>query len=111
MGASVGSETHTITADEMPVHTHSGTTNVAGSHTHTTNTGDAGLVTADGTGTSTAADATIGELNIMTTPIALVVNSSGEHTHSFVTGVAGSGLAHSIMQPTVFGGNVFIYAG
>jgi microcystin-dependent protein len=115
MGARVGSETHTMTADEMPVHTHSGTTNVAGAHTHGTNAtggqGNAGLVTANGAGTGITADDTTGELNVMTTPIALAINSSGEHSHSFVTGVAGAGLPYSIMQPTVFGGSVFIYVG
>lgn len=115
LGASVGAETHTLQTPEIPSHTHTGTTDSAGAHSHTTNApggqGNLGLAIADGTNTATEADSTQGELNLYTTPRALVINSAGAHTHTFTTNATGGGSAHNNMQPTLFSGNVFIYAG
>ena len=65
-------------------------------------------------------DASVGELNVWTTPAALsidgaaahshAIESAGEHAHTFTTGSTGGGLAHNTMQPTLFAGNVFIMA-
>ena len=135
MGDEIGDETHTLTVNELPGHTHTGTTNTAGahthggltgsagSHTHTTNAigGSIGLAVADGTNTVTSTDSSGNELNVWTTPRTLTVNaapdhthsisSDGNHTHTFTTQSTGLGLAHNIMQPTSFCGNVFIYSG
>lgn len=114
LGTSVGSETHTLNTSEMPSHNHTGTTDLSGVHTHTSNAnggqGNLGLVTADGSNTVTSTDASLGELNVWTTPGQLTINTSGSHTHTFTTGSTGSGNPHNNMQPTIFISNVFIYA-
>lgn len=113
-GTLLGSESHTMTINEMPTHTHTGTTNSNGSHTHTHNAnggqGDLGLVTADGSNTVTGTDASSGELNVWTTPAALNINSDGAHTHTFTTNSTGNSQGFNIMQPTAFIGYVFIFA-
>jgi microcystin-dependent protein len=80
-----GAETVTLTTAEMPSHT----------HTHNANGGAGsgaspatGLAYSDGQNTAGAGlDATNGELNLYTTPIALTINSTG------------GGGAHANMQP------------
>jgi microcystin-dependent protein len=86
-----GSETHTLTVPEMPSHSH--TTNANGGQN------GFGLVTANGYNTVVDTDYSLGELNVWTTPYALTVNNTG------------GGNAFSVMQPTIFLGNVFIYTG
>jgi microcystin-dependent protein len=100
-----GAKTHTISAAEMPVHTHSfsgsGTTSAAGAHAHTQNGGTvnpsgvtlfAGVAGAGGANQGTAA----------------LTSTVADHTHTLTisgtTGSAGSGTAHNNLQPyiTVF---------
>lgn len=89
LGASVGAETHTLTTNEMP------------SHSHTSNAvGGIGLVTSDGPNTATGGlDFTPGEPNLYNTPSSLIINNAGD------------GAAHNNMQPTVFIGHVYMYSG
>jgi microcystin-dependent protein len=148
---SSGIHDHSITDSG---HTHTGTTSSNGIHSHTSNAvggqGNYGLALADGNNTVESTDASSGELNVWTTPGSLTINNNGDHTHTFTsnnstTGVTinnngshthtftsdnsstgitinnngththtftsnstGGGLSHSNMQPTLFGGNVFI---
>jgi len=110
LGQTVGTETHTLTVNQMPTHSHTGTTDSSGTHTHSSNAvgGTVGLAIADGTNTVTETDASGGELNVWTTPQALSIDSAGAHTHAFTTGTTGSSQSFNIMQPTAFVGNVFI---
>jgi microcystin-dependent protein len=115
LGAVVGDETHTLVESEMPSHVHSGTTDAVGAHSHATNAvggqGNAGLCVADGNGTGTNTDSSTGELNVMTLPTALAVSAAGNHAHAFTSGYTGLGQAHNNMQPTLFGGSVFVFTG
>lgn len=135
IGEMSGAETHALTVNELPGHTHTGSTSTngahnhggstgaAGGHTHTndTNTTTKGLATINGLSTTTELDDTSnGELNLRTLETLTInavgdhshtIASGGDHTHVFTTNVTGSNYAHNIMQPTLFGGNVFIFSG
>ena len=99
-GQSVGEETHQLTVPEMPSHGH--TVNDPGhSHTQVTYNDDYNLT--NGTPPAFAKDAatnapvTWSNINSTTTGVSL--NSCG------------GSAAHNNMQPTLFGGNVFIFSG
>lgn len=74
-GQLVGAETHTLTVNEMPAHTHSSNVNVGG---------------------TTGGGATVQSNGVTNVP---------------TTSSTGGGLPHNNMQPTIFLGNTFIYAG
>jgi microcystin-dependent protein len=74
-----GEETHTLSIEEIPSHSH-GSNAVGGQ-------GNLGLTIADGNGTPVTGDESQGELNVFTLPRALTINN------------AGSGNAHNNMQP------------
>jgi microcystin-dependent protein len=84
-------------------------------HAHNTERGDAGStsdVYGQGTGAGTFDGNTSGastgiSVNVSTTGISLV--STINHRHAIYP--AGSNLPHNNMQPTLFGGNMFIYSG
>jgi microcystin-dependent protein len=65
-----GAKTHTLTVSEMPSHTHTHNAMTGGQ-------GQRGLCIADGTNTVTALDSSLGELNVGTTPSALMINNTG----------------------------------
>lgn len=126
-----GAETHTLTIEELPPHTHDISsaatgitqTQTAGSHTHTTNAGagDANGLLQVNSGSFTATEGDAGNNNVepqLDQIYPLVINAAGDHTHAItdpghVHGAAltGSGAPFSRMQPTLFLGNVFVYAG
>jgi len=130
IGDTTGNETTTLTTNELPAHNHTGTTADAGNHTHTiTDPGHAhssnatggttGLAFSNGNDTPGSLDSTGGETNNITRP-ALTINSSttgitnnnaGTHNHTFTTNNTGNGQAFSNMPPTLFIGNLFVYAG
>ncbi len=89
MGATGGGEVITLTATQIPSHTHSGTTDTSGAHTH-------GVTGASGTGTSLLGLGDAGGTNVT-----FQSQSSGAHTHTFTTdGGTGGGGPHNNMPPT-----------
>ena len=117
-GSKGGEATHALTTAEMPVHSHSASTNTAGAHTHTrgtmniTGTFDANVN--DGTGGKTGAfyytgtyhngaDGDGGGGGIVAFDASRnwtgATSSNGGHTHTVTVDKSGQGVAHNNMQP------------
>ncbi|MBD2060522.1 tail fiber protein [Oculatella sp. FACHB-28] len=92
LGATGGSETHTLTTAEMPAHSHTGSTNTAGVHSHTYNYRTSNTL---GTGSSRG-DFNNGTLNGSST---IANDEAGAHNHTVTTTNTGGGQAHNNMQP------------
>lgn len=92
----IGFETHTLTIDQMPAHSHTGQTNNDGAHKHTidieywrSNSSN----NYNHPGRSTAADG--GWIRHET-------NVDGAHSHAFTTNATGgNNVPHNIMQPSI----------
>ena len=131
LGDAVGAETHTLIIAEMPAHKHgavdvSGNTNGSGAtaadgihshsivdngHTHSMPDIPSGTqnIAAPSGGDTTAADEVryLGTTGSRTTGI--TINNSVAHTHAI--GSTGGGAPHNNMQPTLFAGHMYIFAG
>lgn len=105
-----GTETHLLTALEIPTHTHTGTTTSDGTHTHTINdpghTHSQTTINDDynnsganppGFSADSAGSVTWNNINSSTTGIS--INSNGAHQHTFTTDSTGGGTAHNNMPP------------
>lgn len=97
-----GAENHSLSIDEIPGHLHSGVTSSSGAHIHTSNANglNVGLTIKDGNnkGIITDISAIEGENNINSLET-LAINSSGLHTHTFTTSLAGGNKHHNNMPP------------
>ena len=92
LGRTGGSATHTMSAAEMPAHSHSGSITAVGDHNHTIH--DAG-----GTSIYNILDF-LGAEKLYTT-VTVSFGTAGAHTHSVSIGSNGSGKAFDIMNPYV----------
>lgn len=103
-GETGGAKTATLITDNIPSHSHTGTTASDGAHTHSvTDPGhlhSVGLATngdQDGSGSNGATYGSGMNTGSQVTGISIV--SGGAHTHTFTTDTTGSGTAFSIMNP------------
>jgi microcystin-dependent protein len=121
IGNTTGEQRHTLNIDEMPKHTHgptdatrnnngTGFTDISGAHTHTGTTSDQAY-----SGTSSGATSAVTGISLSfaddtgTHRHTLTIDVSGAHAHAI--GNTGGDQPHNNMQPTLFGGNMFIYSG
>ncbi len=124
LGSEVGEDAHVLTISELPshkhnidlsgIHTHTGYTDISGEHNHIYYTGkdDGSLLNYEGF--RPPGDGTENNRELPT-------SFNGLHQHSFITDpdglhshnmqFTGDSNSHSNMQPTVFVGNMFIFAG
>lgn len=120
IGENIGSDTATLATANLPAHTHSINHDhgsfISGSGGDSfISQGEYGLIRRSPGGNNTingiSRDTTPGEPDVVTAP------GAWNHTHSIdvpafsgTSGSTGSGTAFNIMQPTLFGGNVFIFS-
>jgi microcystin-dependent protein len=103
VGASGGSDTKTLTTNELPAHTHSGTTSSNGSHLHLIANADVVTAGQDLTNSNYLADngniGTSSSYNLggsATTPTIGNTTNNGIHSHTFTTSSVGSGAEFDI---------------
>jgi len=109
LGETGGSKTATLTTNELPAHTHTGTTSTDGSHNHTYNDAYFAEYSAGGGiyGTSAATDTDnafrwrTAAGGYSSSPQDINTSTNGSHNHTFTTASTGSGNAFVIMNPYI----------
>lgn len=123
VGDSIGAETVRLSVSQLPAHNHTATSASAGNHTHLYQ--DAYFAEADGQhmggrsvyGTKASTDGDNGYFwrqpdgSYGTTPGNLTTSEATAHTHAITVQNTGSGVPVPIVQPTMFIGYTFVYAG
>lgn len=101
LGDTDGAETTTLTVNNLPSHTHTGTTNSSGDHSHTY------VRPTDHVNVTEIGGEQAAQYDNMTTQN---TGTAGAHTHTFTTNATGNNESFSRFQPTLFVGNLFICA-
>jgi microcystin-dependent protein len=128
MGDVSGTETHTLTIAEMPAHNHgtdasnnvvgNGLTGLSGEHTHTINdpghthsyvNQSSGVNVNNLTTQLDVADNINQNQTTGSNTTGITINPVPSHQHTINT--QGGSQPHNNMQPTIFLGNLFVYAG
>lgn len=105
IGTTGGSATKTLSSNEMPAHTHTGTTDSDGAHTHSvTDSGHSHTMKTEsvqsGSGSVVANnDQGSGGLDGDSSTTGISIVSGGSHTHTFTTNSTGGGGSFSILNP------------
>ena len=103
-----GQDQIVLTVPQLPAHDHTGLTGISGEHTHVLNSANddfnnnSGAYPVGSNPSFAAYDS--GSRNWTST-----VQSAGSHQHTIAS--QGNGVPISVMQPTIFMGNLFIYSG
>lgn len=103
IGETVGEEMHKLVISEMPTHNHNGATGAAGSHDHGGQTGS--VYAGNGDVGSIAGLDRAGDNGSHSHSISMEPN----HSHT-IASQGGDG-SHNTMQPTLFAGMLFVFAG
>ncbi len=91
LGYGGGVDRHTLSPGQMPVHAHTGVTDVQGQHAHTYQD--------SGAGSSTSGDPGVFVADVSFATRA--TDPAGAHAHNFNTSNAGGGEAHPNVQPSI----------
>jgi hypothetical protein len=119
LGSVAGANTKNIAQNNLPNATLNGTTNSTGDHSHTNNSSSAnggwGLVRVSNGESVTGAshDTNPGEIDILTRPAAVTINSGGAHTHTYTTTSINGGVTQQPFDvtPKSMSVNTFIFLG
>ena len=99
-GSTGGEENHTLTVDEMPAHSHAGTTSTNGNHKHGAlgeNNDNSPFGIYDNNRNHYGSNGGVAQDN----PI-FNTSTDGAHNHTFTTDNTGGGVAHNNMPPFLY---------
>ena len=111
IGTSGGSSSVTLSVDNLPSHSHSGTTSDSGSHSHSItdpgHTHISKIARDDNNGSNVTGQAPAGDsyenvndgMATSSSTTGISINSVGNHSHTYTTSSVGSGTSFSVLNP------------